>query len=80
MRHECVELMVLMIEAPTVALCRRPHGIWVMLSRRARKQGEWFRTGDLAVQHPEGRVELKDRAKDIIIRCGSLHGLCTDFI
>lgn len=31
-------------------------------------QGAWFRTGDLAVQHPGGRVELKDRAKDIIIR------------
>lgn len=30
---------------------------------------EWFRTGDLAVQHPNGRVELKDREKDIIIRC-----------
>ncbi|CAM9499320.1 unnamed protein product [Ascophyllum nodosum] len=32
--------------------------------------GEWFRTGDLAVQHPEGRVELKDRSKDIIISGG----------
>lgn len=31
-------------------------------------QGEWFRTGDLAVQHAGGRVELKDREKDIIIR------------
>ncbi|CAN0293195.1 unnamed protein product [Ascophyllum nodosum] len=34
------------------------------------EQGEWFRTGDLAVQHPEGRVELKDRSKDIIISGG----------
>lgn len=33
-------------------------------------QGKWFRTGDLGVQHPDGRVELKDREKDIIIRYG----------
>lgn len=30
----------------------------------------WFRTGDLAVQHPDGYVEIKDRAKDIIITGG----------
>ncbi|CAM9181251.1 unnamed protein product, partial [Hapterophycus canaliculatus] len=33
-------------------------------------QGEWLRTGDLAVQHPGGRVEIKDREKDIIISGG----------
>ncbi len=32
--------------------------------------GGWFRTGDLAVHHPDGYVEIKDRAKDIIITGG----------
>jgi fatty-acyl-CoA synthase len=30
----------------------------------------WFRTGDLAVRHPDGYVEVKDRSKDIIISGG----------
>jgi fatty-acyl-CoA synthase len=30
----------------------------------------WFRTGDLAVQHPDGYVEIKDRSKDVIISGG----------
>ena len=30
----------------------------------------WFNTGDLAVRHPDGYVEIKDRAKDIIISGG----------
>ncbi len=30
----------------------------------------WFHTGDLAVRHPDGYVEIKDRAKDIIISGG----------
>lgn len=33
-------------------------------------QDGWFHTGDLAVMHPDGYVELKDRAKDIIISGG----------
>lgn len=32
--------------------------------------GGWFHTGDLGVQHPDGYVEIKDRAKDIIISGG----------
>ncbi len=32
--------------------------------------GGWLHTGDLAVCHPEGYVEIKDRAKDIIISGG----------
>lgn len=31
---------------------------------------DWFHTGDLAVVHPDGYVEIKDRAKDIIISGG----------
>ena len=30
----------------------------------------YFRTGDLAVRHPDGCLEIKDRAKDIIISGG----------
>jgi len=33
-------------------------------------EGGWFHTGDLAVQHPDGYMEIKDRAKDIIISGG----------
>jgi fatty-acyl-CoA synthase len=32
--------------------------------------GGWFRTGDLAVMHPDGYAEIRDRAKDIIISGG----------
>ncbi len=33
-------------------------------------RGGWFHTGDLAVWHPDGYVEVKDRSKDIIISGG----------
>jgi fatty-acyl-CoA synthase len=33
-------------------------------------QGGWFHTGDLAVWHPDGYVEIKDRSKDSIISGG----------
>lgn len=33
-------------------------------------RGGWFHTGDLAVTHPDGYIEIKDRAKDIIISGG----------
>jgi fatty-acyl-CoA synthase len=33
-------------------------------------RGGWFHSGDLAVWHPDGYVELRDRSKDIIISGG----------
>ncbi len=32
--------------------------------------GGWFHSGDLAVRHPDGYIQLKDRSKDIIISGG----------
>ena len=32
--------------------------------------GKWFRTGDMAVMHDHGYVEVRDRAKDVIISGG----------
>ena len=33
-------------------------------------RGGWFHSGDLGVMHPNGYVEVRDRAKDIIISGG----------
>ncbi|NND03116.1 MAG: AMP-binding protein, partial [Acidimicrobiia bacterium] len=33
-------------------------------------RGGWFHSGDLAVWHPDGYIELRDRSKDIIISGG----------
>jgi fatty-acyl-CoA synthase len=33
-------------------------------------KGGWFHSGDLAVVHPDGYIEIKDRLKDIIISGG----------
>ena len=38
-------------------------------TRKACPDG-WFRTGDLGVMHPDNYIELRDRAKDIIISGG----------
>jgi fatty-acyl-CoA synthase len=32
--------------------------------------GGWFHSGDLAVMHPDGYIELRDRMKDIVISGG----------
>jgi fatty-acyl-CoA synthase len=33
-------------------------------------RGGWLHSGDLAVMHPDGHIEIRDRAKDIIISGG----------
>jgi fatty-acyl-CoA synthase len=33
-------------------------------------RGGWFHSGDLAVWHPDGNIELRDRSKDVIISGG----------
>ncbi|XP_010514759.1 PREDICTED: probable acyl-activating enzyme 2 [Camelina sativa] len=33
-------------------------------------EGDWFHSGDLAVKHPDGYIEIKDRLKDVIISGG----------
>jgi fatty-acyl-CoA synthase len=33
-------------------------------------RGGWFHSGDLAVWHPDGNIELRDRSKDIVISGG----------
>ena len=33
-------------------------------------EGGWFHSGDLAVMHEDGYIELRDRAKDIVISGG----------
>jgi fatty-acyl-CoA synthase len=37
---------------------------------KAAFDGGWFHSGDLAVWHPDGYIQLKDRSKDIIISGG----------
>ncbi|MFQ5955542.1 MAG: AMP-binding protein, partial [Kiloniellales bacterium] len=39
-------------------------------ANRATFHGGWLHTGDLAVRHPDGYIEIKDRSKDIIISGG----------
>ncbi|KAF5448648.1 hypothetical protein F2P56_029158 [Juglans regia] len=33
-------------------------------------RGGWYHTGDIAVRHPDGCIQMKDRAKDVIISSG----------
>ena len=33
-------------------------------------KGGWFHSGDLAVKHPDGYIQIKDRSKDVIISGG----------
>ena len=38
--------------------------------RRVPSTGGWFHSGDLAVVHPDGYIEMRDRKKDIVISGG----------
>jgi fatty-acyl-CoA synthase len=33
-------------------------------------EGGWFHSGDLGVMHPDGYIELRDRAKDVVVSGG----------
>jgi fatty-acyl-CoA synthase len=33
-------------------------------------KGDWFHSGDIAVCHPDGYIQIKDRSKDVIISGG----------
>ena len=54
----------------------RGNNVMLGYSRRSARaprtafRGGWFHSGDLAVWHPDGTIELRDRAKDIIISGG----------
>jgi fatty-acyl-CoA synthase len=48
----------------TIGYCRNEE------AKRAARIHGWFRTGDFGVRHPDGYIELTDRAKDIIITGG----------
>ena len=41
-----------------------------MKATRESFEGGWFHSGDLAVLHPNGYMQIKDRSKDIIISGG----------
>jgi len=40
------------------------------MATEAAFKGGWFHSGDVAVGHPDGRVEVRDRRKDVIISGG----------
>lgn len=37
-------------------------------THEAFSKDNWYRTGDVGVRHNSGRIEMKDRAKDIVVR------------
>jgi fatty-acyl-CoA synthase len=49
------------VMADTIAMPRLP---------RRRMRGGWFHSGDAAVVHPDGYLEIRDRLKDVIISGG----------
>jgi len=50
------------------AWCHRHEGYYKEPEATARDfRGGWFHSGDLAVVHPDGYIELRDRLRDIIV-------------
>ena len=50
-------------------------------SDRDRKRSKVvFRSGDLAVRHPDGYIEIKDRLKDVIISGENIVGQSISYI
>ncbi|NND92407.1 MAG: acyl-CoA synthetase [Granulosicoccus sp.] len=64
--HDASSIGELMIRGNTVmkGYLKNPE------ATRSAFAGGWFHTGDLGVQHADGYIEIKDRAKDIIITGG----------
>jgi fatty-acyl-CoA synthase len=61
--------------ATTGEICMRGHLIMKEYFREPAATAKtfadgWFRSGDLGVRHPDGYIELMDRAKDIIVSGG----------
>ncbi|MEA2504980.1 MAG: fatty-acyl-CoA synthase, partial [Actinomycetota bacterium] len=76
-----VELRVINLDGTDVepggtgeVVYRSPHlceGYWQKPEETAEAfEGGWFHSGDLAVWHPDGYIELRDRKKDVIISGG----------
>jgi fatty-acyl-CoA synthase len=40
------------------------------VTTQAAFEGGWFHSGDIAVCHPDGYIQIKDRSKDVIISGG----------
>lgn len=47
---------------------RLPDAVQNEKATEATFKGGWLNTGDLAVQHKYGRIQIRDRSKDVIIR------------
>jgi fatty-acyl-CoA synthase len=74
-----VEVRTVSLDDPTIALPRdgissgalQVRGPWVIkryfkAEEDATGEGQWFDTGDVAIIHPDGAVQLTDRTKDVI--------------
>ncbi|KAK6124920.1 hypothetical protein DH2020_041331 [Rehmannia glutinosa] len=77
--HYCLEEVdvrnsATMESVPADGVTMEETPLWRILKRRKCHRrsfcGGWFRSGDLAVKHDDGYIEVKDRLKDIVISGG----------